>query len=331
MTKITDILPRYTQLNVIVDDVSNKHSIEFAQQQFVVDFYTQFSNIQSFEAMLIELTMQTELERYKTLIESLSSEIQNNIYQISSNNSILDKLNIDKACEKYSNQYETQINNQLYITQKHWKELSEINNSLDMIGFREHTEFEEKKLWDKHKTLTEKYNAEKAILNELYEKQKVARKTAEKYQGNYFPKILTLSKRFKAVIEKYLPQNQTKPQNGTYFDMAIVSAIHKECNDEQFDNISELSFYAVLNLLPSSEKLTIKNGERNRIYYLIHKLYEYLPKDNNQEWRTAILQSLKLNEQTYLSKYRIAKGKDKTPELEEFAKRMDKLFKCFSQ
>ena len=133
------------------------------------------------------------------------------------------------------------------------------------------------------------------------------------------------------MIEKYLPQNQTKPQNGTYFDMAIVSAIHKECNDEQFDNISELSFYAVLNLLPSSEKLTIKNGERNRIYYLIHKLYEYLPKDNNQEWRTAILQSLKLNEQTYLSKYRIAKGKDKTPELEEFAKRMDKLFKCFSQ
>lgn len=58
MTKITDILPRYTQLNAIVVEVSNKHSIEFAQQQFVVDFYTQFSNIQLFETMLIELTMQ---------------------------------------------------------------------------------------------------------------------------------------------------------------------------------------------------------------------------------------------------------------------------------
>lgn len=92
MTKITDILPRYTQLNTIVAEVSNKHSIEFAQQRFVMDFYTQFSNVQSFETMLIELTTQTESERYKTLIDSLSSEIQNNIYRISSNNSILDDL-----------------------------------------------------------------------------------------------------------------------------------------------------------------------------------------------------------------------------------------------
>ena len=92
--------------------------------------------------------------------------------------------------------------------------------------------------------------------------------------------------------------------------MSIVSAIHKECNNEQFEDISELNLYAVLNLLPSAENPTIKKGERNRIYYLIHKLYEYLPKENNQTWR----------------KYRIAKGSDATPELVEFAKRMDGLF-----
>ncbi|HBF95569.1 MAG TPA: hypothetical protein DDW66_04670 [Porphyromonadaceae bacterium] len=62
MPIISNILPRYTQLNTIIAEVSHRQSIEFAQQQFVVDFYTQFNTIQAFEAMLIDLTMQTELE-----------------------------------------------------------------------------------------------------------------------------------------------------------------------------------------------------------------------------------------------------------------------------
>lgn len=327
--QIANILPQYTQLNAIIRNVVSRNEILFGEQQFATDFHSQFNNIQSFEAMLIDLTMSAEPERHKTLTSSLSTEILNNIRLILSDKSVLENLNIERTCDKFANQYDTQISDQLLNTQKRWRELSEVNNSLDMIGFRAHSEIEEKRLWEKHETLTEKYNAEKATLNDLYEKQEVARKTAKKYQANYFPKILSLSEKFTTIIEKYLPQNQATLQSGIYFDMATVSVIHKECNDEQFEEISELDLYAVLNLLPSSEKLTIKKGERNRIYYLIHKLYEYLSKENNQEWRTAFLQSLDLNEQTYLSKYRIAKGKDKTPELEEFAKRMDELFKSF--
>ena len=323
---ITHIVPQYTQLNTIIAKVSHRQSIEFVQQQFVADFYNQSNDIQAFEEMLIDLTMQADTESSQILIQSLQTEIQNNIRLISSNKTVLDNLNIEKTCDKFANKYETSISNQLHITQELWKELSEVNNLLDAIGFREHSEQEEKRLWDKHETLSEKYNSEKAILNNLYEKQRTARKTAEKYQDNYFPKILTLGEKFTAVVGKYLPQNQIIPQNGIYFDMSIVSAIHKECNNEQFEDISELNLYAVLNLLPSAENPTIKKGERNRIYYLIHKLYEYLPKENNQTWRTAVLQSLNLNERVYLSKYRIAKGSDATPELVEFAKRMDGLF-----
>jgi len=66
-------------------------------------------------------------------------------------------LNIEKTCDNFANQYETQISNQLHNTQAVWKELSEVNNSLDAIGFRQHTEQEEKRLWEKHKTLTEKF------------------------------------------------------------------------------------------------------------------------------------------------------------------------------
>ena len=162
---ITHIVPQYTQLNTIIDKVSHRQSIEFVQQQFVADFYNQSNDIQAFEEMLIDLTMQADTESSQILIQSLQTEIQNNIRLISSNKTVLDNLNIEKTCDKFANKYETSISNQLHITQELWKELSEVNNLLDAIGFREHSEQEEKRLWDKHETLSEKYNSEKAILN----------------------------------------------------------------------------------------------------------------------------------------------------------------------
>lgn len=53
--------------------------------------------------------MQTELERYKTLKERLSTEIQNNIRLILTNKSVLENLAIEKACDKFANQYVAQI------------------------------------------------------------------------------------------------------------------------------------------------------------------------------------------------------------------------------
>jgi len=158
---ITHIVPQYTQLNTIIAKVSHRQSIEFVQQQFVADFYNQSNDIQAFEEMLIDLTMQADTESSQILIQSLQTEIQNNIRLISSNKTVLDNLNIEKTCDKFANKYETSISNQLHITQELWKELSEVNNLLDAIGFREHSEQEEKRLWDKHETLSEKYNSEK--------------------------------------------------------------------------------------------------------------------------------------------------------------------------
>lgn len=302
--QITTILPRYTQLNTIIAEVSRGQSIEFAQQQFVADFYTQFNTIQALEAMLIDLTMQTELKRYKTLIESLSTEIQNNIRLISSNKSVLENLNIERTCEKYSNQYETQISDQLHITQQHWKELSEVNNSLDAIGFRHHTEQEEKRLWEKHEALTEKYNSEKAILNKLYEQQKIARKTANNYQDNYFPRILSLSHKLNEITQKYISKTVQNLPEGAFFDMATSSKIHRICNNTIFENLSETDFYTAINLLASDKILQLKQGEKTRACFLIYKMYESLNSDKKTEWRTSILQQLDIDENYYKSKYK---------------------------
>lgn len=177
--------------------------------------------------------------------------------------------------------------------------------------------------------------------NERYD---LCRSDAGWISKKYYPEIHKISCLFNSIIENYYPTDENKEekdkdkdkettddlQQEYYFDMGIVSAIHKGCNDEQFEDISELDLYAVLNLLPSNSQVTIKKGELNRIYYLIHKLYEYLPKDNSQVWRTGILNSFNLKERNYQSKYRLAKGRDKTPELVEFSKRLDDLFSSFT-
>ena len=324
--QITNILPQYTQLNAIISEVSNRNSIEFAQQQFVADFYTQFDNIQSFEAMLIDLTMSAKPERHKTLSESLSIEIQNNIRLISSNKIVLENLNIEKTCDNFANQYETQISDQLHNTQKYWKELSEINNLLDAVGFRQHTEQEEKRLWEKHETLTEKYNKEKALLNDLYEKRKVVQKTAEKYQDNYFPKILTLSQKLSEIVQKYIPKTVHSLPEGIFFDMKTASEIHKICNNTIFENLSETDFYTAINLLATDKILKLKQGEKTRASFLIYKMYESIKSHNKTEWRTSILQHLEIDESYYKSKYKEPISEVPSRKSEQFAREIKELF-----
>lgn len=326
MLNIADILPRYTQLNTIVAEVSRRQSIEFIQQQLVVDFYTQFNNIQAFEAMLISLTMQAESERYKTLIESLSTEIQNNIQLISLNNNVLENLNIEETCDKFANQYDTQISNQLHTTQQHWKELSEVNNSLDAIGFRQHTEQEEIRLWERHETLSEKYNSEKITLNELYEKQNIARRTAEKYQENYFPKLLSLSNKLNKITQKYISKTTQSLPEGVYFDMATSSAIHNICNNTTFENISETDFYTAINLLASDKILKLKQGEKTRACFLVYKMYESIKSNKNLEWRRLMLQQLDIDENYYKSKYKEPISEVPSRKSEQFAREIKELF-----
>jgi len=324
--QITDILPKYTQLNTIISEVSNRQSIEFSEQQFVANFYAQFDNLQSFEAMLIDLSMQTEMERCKTLTESISVEIQNNIRLISSNKSVLENLAIEKACEKFAKQYDTQIDDQLHNTQKYWKELSEVSNSLDAIGFRQHTEQEEKRLWEKHKTLSEKYNSEKATLNDLYEKQKVARKTAEKYQENCFPKILSLSHKLNEITQKYISKTVQNLPEGAFFDMATSSKIHKICNNIIFENLSEMDFYIAINLLKSDKVLQLKQGEKTRACFLIYKMYESIKSGKNVEWRTSMLQQLDIDENYYKSKYKEPISEVPSRKSEQFAREINRVF-----
>ena len=76
-------------------------------------------------------------------------------------------------------------------------------------------------------------------LNELYLKQTECRAEAVRYEQNIFHDLNELNKNVIAIIGKYvIPQPPKQQPQGVYCDIGTVSAIHKLCNNVQFDAVS---------------------------------------------------------------------------------------------
>jgi arginine deiminase len=102
MLNITEILPQYTRLNVLISEISESRTIEFEHQRFLADFHAQFCDILPFEAMLIELVAQAEAEQSGVLLQSLGREIQRNVQLISANKQTLENIDVKQVCEKFA-------------------------------------------------------------------------------------------------------------------------------------------------------------------------------------------------------------------------------------
>ena len=155
---------------------------------------------------------------------------------------------------------------------------------------------------------------------------------------NFYSRIYDITLSFQEVINSYFPLEKEKEPTktkstlitGTYFDMQLVSLIHNECNNIQFENLSELDLYALLNLQPTNIKLMVKSREGERMCYLISKLYEYLETEDKQDWRSSILKSANIKERSYQSKYKEPVSEFPSKKSKEFAERIDKIFQYLS-
>jgi len=173
-------------------------------------------------------------------------------------------------------------------------------------------------------------------INELDNERNDLRRADALWIGkDYYQPIYELSRSFTAILDSYFPgeEEKTVPKEirptikpGAYFDMKLVSAIHNQCNNIQFNNITETDLYSALNLQPANTPLTVKPGERTRMCYLIHKLYEHLKTDNRTEWRAALLKNLEIREDFYKSKYKEPVAEIPSRKSESFAQRIDRIF-----
>ena len=242
-----------------------------------------------------------------TLKENYLVLLCKNIEKYNENRNFLDSIDIFEICWDRANSLDSKIKVQEKHTNNQYIELRDTNNSLESASWNG-DEDRVKELEEKINKFSNLYKTEQEKLDELYREKEKLRQESLKFADNVFGKICELESSFLLVLNNYFFDEirpNSEPKHGEYFDMQLISSIHRECNGVQFENLNVIDFYNILNLQPTIAKLIIKNREKERTYHLISKLYDCLQSDENKEWRTALLDQLGIKWETYNSKYKI--------------------------
>ena len=109
--------------------------------------------------------------------------------------------------------------------------------------------------------------------------------------------------------------------------MKLLSAVYEKCNGGQFEAVSELDFYAGMNLQPCEEKLKIRPREKARVCHLIFLMGETLPKPDREKWKEGIMNLLGIDDAYYKSKYKEPVSDFPSDSNQEFAKEMRLIFR----
>jgi hypothetical protein len=139
-----------------------------------------------------------------------------------------------------------------------------------------------------------------------------------------------------AILEKYLTDQKEGEEKETattptsqpaYFPMKLLSVIYEKCNGEQFEAVSELDFYASMNLQPCEGRLKTRPREKARVCYLIFLMSETLPKPDREKWKEDIMNLLGIDDAYYKSKYKEPVSDFPNDSNQEFAKEMRSIFR----
>ncbi len=90
-------------------------------------------------------------------------------------------------------------------------------------------------------------------------------------------------------------------------DMGLVDALYKEGLLNVFHPLSKYQYYKELNLISSLKSLSIKEGNIEKSYYLINKIYNTIKDDDTKKyWLKRLLNILKIKHNNYKSKNKVA-------------------------
>lgn len=115
-----------------------------------------------------------------------------------------------------------------------------------------------------------------------------------------------------------------------YFSLAHIQYIHDKFVCEQFHSIDPHDLYAILNLRDCNKRLTIREGEKNRVYYFINTVGSLVQSDLQHNWRKSICQHLGLSYKAYNSKYKEAADSE-NPRTVEFREKIEELIENFDE
>lgn len=308
--QIMDILPKYTIINEIYQNVLEDKVLHFEEQQQIVAFFNQFRNLENFEKAVLDFITSKDKEKQIQFFSILRKVIKKNIEKYNDNRNSLDSIDTFEICWDRANSFESKIKVQEKHTNNQYIELRDAKNSLESASWKG-DEVRVRELEEKVNKFSNLYKIEQEKLDALYQEKEELRQESLKFADNVFGKICELESSFLLVLNNYFfdeirpnSEENSEPKQKGYFGMQLISSIHKECNGVQFENLNVIDFYNILNLQPSNAKLIIQNREKERTYHLISKLYDCLQPNENKEWRTALLDQLGIKWDTYNSKYK---------------------------
>lgn len=124
-------------------------------------------------------------------------------------------------------------------------------------------------------------------------------------------------------------QKATK-KGHVYFSLGHIQYIHDNFVCEQFHSIDPHDLYAILNLRDCDKRLTIREGEKNRVYYFISTVGSLVQTDLQLNWRKSICRHLGLSYKAYNSKYKEAADSE-NPRTVEFREKIKELIENFDE
>ena len=136
------------------------------------------------------------------------------------------------------------------------------------------------------------------------------------------------------VVSDEQAAQKARERGHVYFSLGHIQYIHDNFICEQFHNIAPHDLYAILNLHDCDKRLTIREGEKNRVYYFISVVGGLVQSDLQLNWRKSICRHLGLSYKAYNSKYKEAadsenqRTMDFRERLEEFVESFDELAKA---
>ncbi|MDR1092397.1 MAG: hypothetical protein LBL79_15120 [Prevotella sp.] len=201
---LTDLLPRYRSVNTLYTEIAERLTLSFDAQYCITDFYTEFHDVLAFEKAVMNTLLSTDNEKLTLIISNLRTEIHKNINVYTANKDFFDGIDTINICAKRHNPLKIEIDGQLKNTNKLWKELTQVRNSLESASWQD-DKIATQRLTKEEERLEQTYKKEQEKLKILYEQQKESDNHASKYLENVFRRIYELGCSFISLLNNYFP------------------------------------------------------------------------------------------------------------------------------
>lgn len=295
--ELNEVTSTLNQCTLILRGIAASQSMNFEQLRDLWIRYRQLPETVELYLAISKSEDTSDNGALKKAVEDLSAVLSSAEFP---------KIDTRMVLNEYMQRFDGQISEQSTKMVEAHRELINADNRLSM-------EPEDADCQTEYSRLESKYKEEQAKLQMLHQMADGLQQDAVENSDEIFQHLISYcqqacdifapSKQIEAMpkIAHMKPLSECEPDEAPYFDMELIGAIYKEfCKTSPndiglFEPISQLDFFRVINLIPSSQPLIIASKGKNRSGVLFLKLRNRLPIKIGNLWFAEICRLTGLN------------------------------------